>query len=130
MLITVISIAAMACNKDEQADTDTEALVSIAQGVVQKATSGNSINDALASAKAYLDENRNNVAEAAERIKSLKEYQLSDQALAKIKERMQEAGATISRLRVELAAEMARNPAVDQAVEDLIQTYTAAVQGK
>ena len=51
-------------------------------------------------------------------------------AMSKVKENVQTAGATITRLRVELADEMARNPAVDEAVESIIRTYSNAVKGK
>ena len=129
-LFTVLLLICSGCNKDQQAENDLATLITIATEVVQKATSGDSVTDALASAQEYLNEQQSKLADAAERIKSLKGYQLSDDAMSKVKEKVQTAGATITRLRLELADEMARNPAVDEAVESIIRTYSNAVKGK
>ena len=129
MLITVFLLAWSGCNKDQQAESDLDILVTVAAEVVQIATSGDSVSDALASAQSYLHKQQSQLADAAERIKTLKGYQLSEDVMSKVKEQVQAAGSTISRLRVELADEMARTPATDEAVEAIIRIYSNAVKG-
>ena len=129
IIVSAVLLSVSACSKDEEASAALQVVVDTAAQVVEKATSSADRSQALKDAQTYLDSQRDTLAQSAERLKSLKGYQVSDETVAKIKSQMREAGATITSLRVQLADDMARDSKVDDAVEALIRTFTNAVQG-
>ena len=130
VFFVAIALSLTGCSKDEQATNDLAFLTDTAASVAEKATSGADRQAALKSALDYLEANYDKLHASAERLNSLKSYQLSDETLAKMEESLFTAGERISRLREDLADEMVSNAEIDQAVELIISRYTTAIIGK
>ncbi|MEC8025537.1 MAG: hypothetical protein VX223_16525 [Myxococcota bacterium] len=115
------------CAKDDQATSDLGVILSTAQSVMTAATQGENKLTALANAKRLLDQKYAELTASVERLKAMKSYQLSEDTLKAMRSSLVDAGETISRLRVVLAAEMARSAEIDEAVEHIIRKFTSAI---
>jgi hypothetical protein len=121
------TLTAVACSKDKEVLAMASDFETFSGEIVKKMKAAPNPAAGVAAAQEYLDANKARVREELGTIKSVKNFQISDETRKKIESAFTKGATAVAGLQLEYVAQMATDAKFRAAMEKLVQDYRDVV---
>ena len=126
-LLAAVAVCATACSKDKEVLGFVAEFDAFSAEIVKQVKQASNPSTGVDAAQAYLDGNKARIKQGLDSIKSVKNFQISDETKKKVEQSLTKDATAVAGLEMDYVMQMATNQAFRKKLEKLVADYRDVV---